>query len=98
MGGARESLVKITKKYLKKALKDGTVTEESLNACLVKNYVLALTSDTNDPVHLQLLIFNLFLMDQPSSNENVTITTEKDINSCTKWKVMLAIGNIFWKK
>ena len=96
-----ESLVKITKKCLKAALKDHIVTEETLRTYLVEieNVINSrpLTSISNDPNDTESLTPNHFLLGRASPNQNFVITPEKT-NFRAKWKITQSLTNIFWRK
>ena len=65
MGGATESLVKITKKCLKLALKDRIATEDTYLTYLVEIESIVscpLTPVTNDPNGIESLTSNHFLV------------------------------------
>ena len=52
---------------------------------------------SNDIDYLEQLTPNHFLIGQSSPNTNFASITEKNVNSCTKWKSVLAVTNMYWK-
>ena len=101
MGGVMESLVKITKKCLKEALKDHIVSEETLHTYLEETESNVdsrpLTPVANNPNDIESLAPNHFLVSQASLNQRINATTEKETNLCAKWKTTQAMPDIFWK-
>ena len=102
MGGAMETLVKITKRCLKAVVKDRLLHKDALHMLLseIESTVNSrpLTSVSDDIDDLKPLTPNHFLIGWSSPNTNFANITEKNVNSCTKWKSLQAVTNMYWKR
>jgi len=101
MGGAWESLVKVTKKALETILNHKPVYEEQLHSVLVEveatvnsRPLTALRDDVND---FSALTPNHFLHGKCLSNQ-IPGVDEINMNSRKRWKVVQAIAEHFWKR
>ena len=101
MGRAMEALVKITKRCLKAVVKDRLLHKDALHMLLseIESTVNSrpLTSVSDDIDDLEPLTPNHFLIGWSSPNTNFANITEKNVNSCTKWKSLQAVTNMYWK-
>ena len=57
-----------------------------------------LTSVSDDIDDLEPLTPNHFLIGQSSPSTNFANITEKNVNSCIKWKSVQAVTNMYWKR
>ena len=102
MGWDWEFLLKITKSYLKAALRGHIITQETLRTYLVKTKSVVnsytLISIRNDPNDKEPLTTYHFLINRTSPIKNFLVTTEKSVNLRAKEKAIEAAINIFMKK
>lgn len=101
MGGAWESIVKITKRALETVTKDRAVFEETLNTFLTEvestlnsRPLLQLTDDVND---LDVLTPNNFLIGRQNYNFRLT-SEESKMNLRSRWKSVQNLTNMFWAR
>jgi len=101
MGGAWESLVKVTKKALETIINHKPVYEEQLHTVLVEveatvnsRPLTALSDDVND---FSALTPNHFLHGKCLSNQ-IPGVDESNMNIRKRWKVVQAIAEHFWKR
>ena len=75
--------------------------EDALHTLLleIENIVNSrpLTTVSNNIDDLERLTLNHCLIGQSSPNTNFASITEKNVSSCTKWKSVLAVTNMYWK-
>ena len=99
IGRAMEALVKITKRCLKAVVKDRLLHKDALHMLLseIESTVNSrpLTSVSDDIDDLEPLTPNHFLIGWSSPNTNFANITEKNVNSCTKWKSLQAVTNMY---
>ena len=99
MGGAMESMVKLTKRALRSTMKDRMFTEESLHTLLLEVEATLnsrpLTSVSDDLNDFEALTPNHFLLGRASPNH--PIVTE---DSCLrrKWRQVQTSLNLFWSR
>ena len=99
MGGAMESMVKLTKRALRSTMKDRMFTEESLHTLLLEVEATLnsrpLTSVSDDLNDFEALTPNHFLLGRASPNH--PIITE---DSCLrrKWRQVQTSLNLFWSR
>jgi len=100
MGGAWESLVKVTKKAMKTITKTRPVYEEQLRTILIEVEATVnsrpLTSVSSDHNDINALTPNHFLIGRSMSVQGTT--TENELKSRKRWKVVEAMSNIYWKR
>jgi len=101
MGGAWESIVKITKRALETVTKDRAVYEETLNtffteveSTLNSRPLLQLTDDVND---LDVLTPNNFLIGRQNYNFRLT-SEESKMNLRSRWKSVQNVTNMLWAR
>ena len=101
MGGAMESMVKVTKKALKTIVKDRLFTEEALHTFLteIESTVNCrpLTEISDDIEDYEALTPNHFLIGRSSPNTSPVTPTE-DTNIRSKWRSVQAATEMFWKR
>ena len=102
MGGAWESLVKLTKRALRTVTKSRPVYEDQLITILteVESSINSrpLTSVSDDIDDLSTLTPNHFLRGKSMMNQGSNMIDDKEINSKRKWKAVEAITNMYWKR
>ena len=101
MGGAWESLVKLTNRALKSVTNNRPTRENQLITTLAQiertvNSRL-LTSIGGDADDLTVLIPNHFISGRPLNTRGVVDINEKDIDIRRKWKAVESLSNIYWK-
>ena len=99
MSGAMEAPVEITKRCLKAVVKDRLLHEDQLHTLLLEIESIVnsrpLTSVSDDIDDLEPLTPNHFLISRSSPNTNFANITERNVNSCTKWKSEQAVTNMY---
>ena len=101
MGGAMESMVKLTKKALRSVIRDRIFTEESLHTFILEvestinsRPLTPLSDDIND---FEALTPNHFLLGRASPNLPIIYSPQHN-NLKSKWKQVQSTLNEFWKR
>ena len=102
MGGAIESMVKLTKRAIKVTINNHVLTEETLVTLpaeiksIINSQPLTLLSD--DPNTLEALTPNHILSGRPFTNPDIFVLNENQINDRAKQKMVQAFATMFWKQ
>ena len=99
MGGAMESMVKLTKRALRSAMKERVFTEEALHTMLLEVESTLnsrpLTSVSDDVNDFEALTPNHFLLGRPSQNHPI-VNDASGLRS--KWKQVQEALELFWSR
>ena len=102
MGGAMESMAKITKKALKSIVRDRIFTDEALSTFLTEvesiiniGPLIAASDEFNN---LELITQYHLLIGKSSPNCKPCVFQKQDISLRKKWKAVQAATEMFWKR
>ena len=102
MGGAMESMAKITKKALKSIVRDRIFTDEALSTFLTEvesiiniGPLIAASDEFNN---LELITQHHLLIGKSSPNCKPCVFQKQDISLRKKWKAVQAATEMFWKR